>query len=76
MVEFPATSNQAGWDLSVDGVKFQVKNAADLDLLQRHFDNGYGYPVLANSEVANLLDQAKVSGNLPEWADQALRGRL
>ncbi len=70
VVEFPATSNQAGWDLSVDGVKFQVKNAADLDLLQRHFDNGYGYPVLANSEVANLLDQAKVSGNLPEWADQ------
>jgi len=70
VIEFPATSNQAGWDLSVDGVKFQVKNAADLDLLHRHFDKGYGYPVLANSEVADLLAQAKASGNSPEWADQ------
>lgn len=69
VVEFPSTSNQAGWDLSVDGVKFQVKNAADLDLLHRHFEKGYSYPILANSEVADLLAQAKASGNSPEWAD-------
>lgn len=70
VVDFPETSNQAGWDLSVDGIKFQVKNAADLDLLDRHFEKGYDYPVLANAEVADLLERARASGDLPEWADQ------
>ena len=70
VVEFPDTSNQAGWDLAVDGVKFQVKNAADLDLLARHFDKGYEYPILANSEIAELLAKAVDQGRAPEWADQ------
>lgn len=70
VVEFPSRSNEAGWDLSVDGVKFQVKNASDLGLLDRHFEKGYDYPVLANSEVAELLATARTEGNLPEWADQ------
>lgn len=69
IVEFPATSNQAGWDLSVDGVKFQVKNASDLSLLHRHFDMGYDYPVIANSEVADML-AGHVPDTLPDWADQ------
>lgn len=70
VVEFPATSNEAGWDLSVDGIKFQVKNAGDLDLLDRHFDKGYDFPVIANAEVADLLEKVRAAGNLPEWADQ------
>lgn len=70
VVEFPDTSNQAGWDIAVDGVKFQVKNAADLDLLAQHFEKGYDYPVLANSEVADLLAKAAKEDRTPAWADQ------
>jgi len=70
LVEFPDTSNQAGWDIAVDGVQFQVKNAADLDLLARHFDKGYEYPILANSEIADLLAKAAEQGHSPVWADQ------
>ena len=68
VVTFPETSNQAGWDLDVDGVKFQIKNAADLSLLERHFDQ-YDYPILANSEVADQLARAAEHGKLPSWAD-------
>lgn len=70
LIEFPETANQAGWDLVVDGVKFQVKNASDLSLLGRHFEKGYEYPVLANAEVASLLAEAEAAGRLPEWAGQ------
>ena len=70
VVEFPAASNEPGWDLAVDGVKFQVKNAADPGLLQRHFDKGYDYPVLSNSEMAQWLSDAEQRGALPDWADQ------
>ena len=70
VVEFPTTSNEPGWDLAVDGVRFQVKNAADPGLLQRHFDKGYDYPVLANSEMAQWLSDAESRGVLPSWADQ------
>jgi hypothetical protein len=69
IVSFPDHANQAGWDLEVDGIPFQIKNAADLGLLERHFEH-YDYPVLANAEVADLLAQAKAQGALPAWADQ------
>lgn len=69
VVEFPATSNQAGWDLSVDGIKFQVKDMEDLSGLQRHFDLGNDYPIIANSELAAKLEG--MSGDdLPAWADK------
>ena len=67
VVVFPETSNEAGWDLEVDGIKFQVKNAADFSLLDRHFEQ-YDYPVLANSEIADQL--ASEAGNLPYWAER------
>jgi len=70
VVDFPATSNEPGWDIAVDGVQFQVKNAADLGLLARHFDKGYEFPILANAEVADLLAKAAEQGTTPEWADQ------
>ncbi|HXF09104.1 MAG TPA: hypothetical protein VNK45_11415 [Candidatus Acidoferrales bacterium] len=69
VVSFPDLANQPGWDLEVDGIRFQIKNAADLSLLERHFEH-YDYPVLANAEVADLLAQAKAHGALPAWADQ------
>lgn len=68
VVEFPSTSNQAGRDLSIDGVKFQIKNASDLGLLQRHFEHGYDYPIIANAEVSDLLVKAGHAGRAPEWA--------
>ena len=64
IVEFPATANEPGWDLMVDGIKFQVKNAADLSLLEQHFER-YDYPVLANAEVAEMLALADEKGLFP-----------
>ena len=60
-VEFPAESTQEGWDLIVDGVKFQVKCLADISGLGTHF-NKYEFPVLANSELADQIP--------PEWTDR------
>ena len=70
VVEFPGTANEPGWDIAVDGVQFQVKNAADLNLLDRHFEKGYEFPILANAEVADLLAKAAAQGRTPDWADQ------
>lgn len=68
-VEFPDAANEAGWDISVDGVRFQVKDVGSLSGLRRHFDHGYDYPVIANAELADEL-AARSGGDLPEWADQ------
>lgn len=69
VVEFPEASNQAGWDISVDGIKFQVKDVGDLSGLQRHFAGSYDYPVIANAELADELAK-RSADNLPEWADR------
>jgi hypothetical protein len=69
VVEFPETSNQAGWDISVDGTKFQIKDLEDLSGLEHHFDRGYEYPVIANSELAEKL-AARSGDHAPDWADQ------
>ena len=68
VVSFPEHANQAGWDLQVDGIPFQIKNAGDLNVLAHHFEH-YDYPVLANAEVAGMLTHAAERGNLPAWAD-------
>lgn len=60
-VEFPAAPNEPGWDLLVDGEKFQVKCLEEIGGLQNHFDT-YDYPVLANSELADRIPS--------EWADK------
>ena len=69
VVEFPATSNEPGWDIAVDGVRFQVKNAADLSLLSAHFET-YDYPILANAEIAEQLAAKVELGQAPDWADK------
>ncbi len=67
VVEFPDDPNEAGWDIAVDGVQYQVKNVQSLFALQEHFDRyGYEYPVIANSEIAEQL--AAKGDDAPEWA--------
>ena len=65
VVEFPGSSNEAGWDIAVDGVRYQVKNVQGLSALQAHFDR-YNYPVIANAEIAEQL--AAKGDDAPEWA--------
>jgi uncharacterized membrane protein len=60
-VSFPEVSNEAGWDLLVDGKEFQVKCLYDTGGLAAHFGK-YDYPVLANVELAEKIP--------PEWADK------
>lgn len=69
VVEFPEASNEPGWDILVDGEKFQVKDLSDLSGLQRHFDRGFDYPVIANAEIASILKNDDPE-QLPEWAGQ------
>lgn len=61
VVDFPATSNQAGYDLLVDGVPMQVKFHESLEGLRNHFER-YEYPVYANAELADQIPA--------EWADK------
>lgn len=68
-VEFPVASNQPGWDISVDGVRFQIKDDCDLHHIAQHFaEYGYEYPLIANSEVGRLLESHDPA-TLPEWAN-------
>ena len=55
-VSFPEASNQAGWDLLVDGEPFQVKFHATLQGIQRHFER-YDYPVIANTELHGSIPE-------------------
>jgi hypothetical protein len=69
VVEFPEASNQPGWDISIDGAHFQIKDRADLSGLASHFEKGYDYPVIVNAELAEPL--AELAGeDAPEWIDQ------
>lgn len=52
VVSFPETSNNAGFDLFVDGVPFQVKCMQSLDELREHFSKYPDMPVYANAELA------------------------
>jgi hypothetical protein len=63
VVSFPETSNNAGFDLTVDGVPFQVKCLQSLDGLRQHFLKYPEMPVYANSELADA-----VSNSGAEWA--------
>ena len=63
-VELPPASNTSGYDLIVDGDRFQVKCLRDMSGLREHFEK-YEYPVYANAELIE-----KVSVSEPEWADK------
>ena len=51
-VSFPATSNQPGWDLLVNGQPFQVKCMAAPAGVHKHLALWPDIPVIANSELA------------------------
>lgn len=51
-VAFPDTSNQAGWDLLVDGEPFQVKCGASAQIVEEHFAKYPDIPAYVNSELA------------------------
>jgi len=53
-VSLPESASQPGWDLLVDGQRFQVKCLSDSSGLVRHFER-YEYPVLANAELADSI---------------------
>lgn len=63
VVSFPETSNNAGFDLLVDGVPFQVKCLQGLEGLRTHFGKYPDMPVYANAELAEAVIN---SGE--EWA--------
>lgn len=63
VVSFPETSNNAGFDLIVDGVPFQVKCLQNLDGLREHFSKYPDMPVYANAELAEA-----VASSGAEWA--------
>lgn len=52
-VEFPKTSNQAGWDIRVDGDVFQVKCGASKQIVDTHFEKYPEIPVYVTSELAH-----------------------
>ncbi len=63
VVSFPETSNNAGFDLLVDGVPFQVKCLQSIEGLRTHFAKYPDMPVYANSELAEALIESGA-----EWA--------
>lgn len=55
VVSFPDTSNNAAFDLLVDGSPFQVKCLSGLAGLREHFSKYPDMPVYANSELAEAV---------------------
>lgn len=55
-VDFPGSSNNAGWDLLVDGQPFQVKFREDVAGIKEHFDQ-FDFPVIANIELAGRIPE-------------------
>lgn len=51
-VQFPGTSNQAGWDLLIDGEKFQVKCGSNKAIVDEHLERYPDIPVYVNDELA------------------------
>ncbi len=55
-VEFPATSNQAGYDLLVDGEPFQVKNLINPQGVREHLERYPDIPVYVNEELGKYFE--------------------
>ncbi|PIC70822.1 hypothetical protein CSV77_05790 [Sporosarcina sp. P16b] len=51
-VQFPETSNQAGWDLLIDGKEFQVKCGSNRSIVDEHLARYPEIPVYVNDELA------------------------
>lgn len=64
-VEFPSTSNQAGYDLLVNGDPFQVKCWETIDGVERHFEKYPDIPVFVNEELAPSYENNEMA--YPVW---------
>lgn len=53
-IELATASNEPGWDILVDGEKFQIKSLSSSGGIRSHF-NTYDYPVIANSELKDQI---------------------
>lgn len=53
-IELANTSNEPGWDILVDGEKFQIKSLSSNSGIRSHFES-YDYPVIANSELKEQI---------------------
>ncbi|PGK32753.1 hypothetical protein CN907_26200 [Bacillus anthracis] len=51
-VQFPETSNQAGWDVLIDGKEFQVKCGSNKAIVDEHLERYPDIPVYVNDELA------------------------
>ncbi|HDR8294664.1 TPA: hypothetical protein ACOQ39_004400 [Bacillus cereus] len=51
-VQFPETSNQAGWDILIDGEQFQVKCGSNKAIVDEHLERYPDIPVYVNDELA------------------------
>lgn len=65
IVTLPELSNNPGFDVIVDGNRFQVKCLLDIDGLREHFEKYPDMPVYANGELAEAII---ASGE--EWASK------
>lgn len=54
-VQFPEASNEPGWDILVDGEKFQVKNLSDPSGVYEHLNKYPEYPVYVNADLADTF---------------------
>ncbi|MFA9560350.1 hypothetical protein ACERII_23815 [Evansella sp. AB-rgal1] len=54
-VEFPEESNEPGWDILVDGEKFQVKNLSDPSGVYEHLNKYPEYPVYVNADLGETF---------------------
>lgn len=64
-VELPVSSNNAGFDLIVDGTPCQVKCLTDIGGLVEHFERYPDTPVYVNAELADGISRSDY-----EWADK------
>ncbi len=64
-VELPDSSNNAGFDLIVDGTPCQVKCLTDIYGLVEHFERYPDIPVYVNAELAEQIRQSDY-----DWADK------
>ena len=79
-VTFPETSNQEGWDLLVDGDRFQVKCLGDAAGVHEHLRRFPDIPVIVNRELAEsvgdhqgvYLDQALSHGDVVRMTSDSI----
>ena len=57
-VNWAQKSNQAGWDLLVDGHEINVKTVADANTLSKHFNDYPDIPVIIPGDATNIPEQA------------------